>query len=262
MADAGTKVVAGVTPGRAGQDVDGVPVFDTVEDAVRESGANTCVTLVPARFAADAVYEAVDAGVGLVVCITEGIPVHDTINIRARLNARQETRLLGPNCPGVTSPGESNVGIMPADIFKQGPVGVVSRSGTLTYEVVAALAGQSLGQSTCVGIGGDPVIGTGFVDVLRMFEADRKTKGIALIGEIGGTDEELAAEVIAEEIDKPVVGFIAGRSAPPEKRMGHAGAIVSGGVGTASAKIDALGKAGVPVGESTDDIARLLEDLL
>jgi len=262
MRAAGTRVVAGVTPGRGGQEADGVPVFDTVAQAVEETKANACVTLVPARFAADAVYEAADAGVGLVVCITEGIPVHDTVALRARLAARGTTRLVGPNSPGLNSPGESNVGIMPAEVFAPGPVGVVSRSGTLTYEVVAALGARGLGQSTCLGIGGDPVMGTTFADALRMFASDRATKAVVLIGEIGGTDEERAAEFIHGQVDKPVVGFIAGLSAPPERHMGHAGAIISGGVGTAQAKVEALNRAGVPVGESVDEVARLVEEVL
>jgi len=262
MIDSGARVVAGVTPDRGGGEVNGVPVFDTVELAVRETGANACVTFVPPRFTADAVYEASDAGVDIVVCITEGVPVHDTVTLKARLAEHGKTRLIGPNSPGVISPGRSNASIMPAGVFKPGPVGVVSRSGTLTYEVVSALGSRGLGQSTCVGIGGDQIVGTGFIDILRMFELDEDTKAVILIGEIGGTDEERAAEVIGSEIEKPVVGFIAGRSAPTEKRMGHAGAIVSGGVGTAQSKIDALNAVGVAVGESADDVARLVEEAL
>jgi succinyl-CoA synthetase alpha subunit len=246
MVEYGTNVVSGVTPGGKGKSVAGVPVFDTVADAVAETAPNVAIIFVPARFAPDAIYEAVDNDLPLVVCITEGIPVVDMVPLYAHAQNRG-TRLLGPNCPGLITPGEAKVGIMPGFIHIPGPVGVVSRSGTLTYEVVDALSRSGTGQSTAVGIGGDPVIGTSFVDVLGLFEADPATEAIVMIGEIGGNDEETAARFIQDHVAKSVVGFIAGRTAPPGKRMGHAGAIISGGSGTAAEKMTALEVAGVRV---------------
>jgi len=257
----GTPVVAGVTPGKGGQFAcDGrVPVFDTVREAVEATGANTSVIYVPAPFAPDAIIEAADVGLGLVVCITEGIPVNEMIRVKAYLDMKG-VRLIGPNCPGLLTPGQAKVGIMPGHIAMPGPVGVVSRSGTLTYEVVYALTALGIGQTTCVGIGGDPIIGTRFVDVLALFEADPETKAVVLIGEIGGNDEEVAARFIAERMTKPVVAFIAGRTAPPGKRMGHAGAIIEGGTGTAAEKIAALEAAGVRVAEHPEQIARMVAE--
>jgi succinyl-CoA synthetase alpha subunit len=246
MVEYGTKVVSGVTPGGKGKSVAGAPVFDTVADAIAATQPNVSIIFVPARFAPDAIYEAVDNGIPLVVCITEGIPVADMVPVYAHVQAR-ESRLIGPNCPGLITPGAAKVGIMPGFIHTPGPVGLVSRSGTLTYEVVDALSRAGIGQSTAVGIGGDPVIGTSFIDVLAMFEADPETEAIVMIGEIGGADEENAAVYIEEHVSKPVVGFIAGRTAPPGKRMGHAGAIISGGSGSAADKIAALTAAGVQV---------------
>jgi succinyl-CoA synthetase alpha subunit len=246
MVEYGTNVVSGVTPGGKGKSVAGVPVFDTVADAVAATAPNVAIIFVPARFAPDAIYEAVDNDLPLVVCITEGIPVADMVPLYAHAQNRG-TRLLGPNCPGLITPGEAKVGIMPGFIHIPGPVGVVSRSGTLTYEVVDALSRAGTGQSTAVGIGGDPVIGTSFVDVLGLFEADPATEAIVMIGEIGGNDEETAARFIQDHVTKPVVGFIAGRTAPPGKRMGHAGAIISGGSGTAAEKMAVLEAAGVRV---------------
>jgi succinyl-CoA synthetase alpha subunit len=246
MVEYGTNVVSGVTPGGKGKSVAGVPVFDTVADAVAETAPNVAIIFVPARFAPDAIYEAVDNDLPLVVCITEGIPVVDMVPLYAHAQNRG-TRLLGPNCPGLITPGGAKVGIMPGFIHIPGPVGVVSRSGTLTYEVVDALSRAGTGQSTAVGIGGDPVIGTSFVDVLGLFEADPATEAIVMIGEIGGNDEETAARFIQDHVAKSVVGFIAGRTAPPGKRMGHAGAIISGGSGTAAEKMTALEVAGVRV---------------
>ncbi len=261
MVEYGTNVVAGVTPGGRGKTVAGVPVFDTVADAVGETGANASIIYVPARFAPDAVYEAVDAGIPFVVCITEGIPVSDMVPVAAYVKAKG-ARLLGPNCPGLITPGEAKVGIMPGSIHTPGPVGLVSRSGTLTYEVVDALTRAGLGQSTAVGIGGDPVIGTSFVDALRLLQDDPKTEAIVVIGEIGGSDEEDAARFIAEHVTKPVAGFIAGQTAPPGKRMGHAGAIISGGTGTAAEKIAALEGAGVRVAESPSQVPGLLREAM
>jgi succinyl-CoA synthetase alpha subunit len=246
MVEYGTNVVSGVTPGGKGKSVAGAPVFDTVADAVAETAPNVAIIFVPARFAPDAIYEAIDNDLPLVICITEGIPVTDMVPIYAHAQNRG-TRLLGPNCPGLITPDEAKVGIMPGFIHSPGPVGVVSRSGTLTYEVVDALSRAGTGQSTAVGIGGDPVIGTSFVDVLGLFEADPATEAIVMIGEIGGNDEETAAHFIQEHVTKPVVGFIAGQTAPPGKRMGHAGAIISGGSGTAAEKMAALDAAGVRV---------------
>jgi succinyl-CoA synthetase alpha subunit len=246
MVEYGTNVVSGVTPGGKGKSVVGAPVFDTVADAVAETAPNVAIIFVPARFAPDAIYEAIDNGLPLVVCITEGIPVADMVPLYAHVQNRG-SRLLGPNCPGLITPGEAKVGIMPGFIHTPGPVGVVSRSGTLTYEVVDALSRAGTGQSTAVGIGGDPIIGTSFVDVLGLFEADPATEAIVMIGEIGGNDEETAARFIQDHVTKPVVGFIAGQTAPPGKRMGHAGAIISGGSGTAAEKMAALEAAGVRV---------------
>jgi succinyl-CoA synthetase alpha subunit len=259
MIDYGTQIVAGVTPGKGGQMAcDGqVPVFDTAAEAVAATEANVSVVYVPARFAADAILEAADAGIPLVVCITEGVPVLDMIRVRAYLD-QKGARLVGPNCPGLLSPGEAKVGIMPGHIATPGPVGVVSRSGTLTYEVVYALTVRGIGQTTCVGIGGDPIIGTTFIDVLEMFEKDPLTEQVVLIGEIGGSDEERAARFVAERMTKPVTAFIAGRTAPPGKRMGHAGAIIQGGTGTAAEKIAAFEAVGVRVAEHPEQISELV----
>ncbi len=257
MIEYGTQVVAGMTPGKGGEWVHGVPVFDTVKEAVNATGANTSIVYVPARFAPDAIMEAADAGIGLIVCITEGIPVLDMIRVLSFLRS-SHTRLIGPNCPGVITPGQAKVGIMPGHIHKPGSVGLVSRSGTLTYEVVQALTDRGLGQSTAVGIGGAPVSGTNFIDVLRLFESDPITDHIVLIGEIGGTAEERAAQFIATEMSKPVTAFIAGRTAPPGKRMGHAGAIIEGGEGTAQEKIKAFEAVGVRVAQHPAEVAELV----
>jgi succinyl-CoA synthetase alpha subunit len=261
MKEYGTQVVGGVTPGKGGQSMDGVPVFDTVAEAVKKTRANTTVIFVPAKASAAALAEATDAGVPLIVCITEGIPVLDMI-VHARRIARAGARLIGPNCPGLITPGAAKIGIMPGRIHLPGNIGVISRSGTLTYEVVWALTRAGMGQSTCVGVGGDPVIGTKFVDLLELYEADPGTSAVVLIGEIGGDDEERAAEFIRRSMKKPVAAFISGRTAPPEKRMGHAGAIVSGGRGTAEAKLEALKSAGVPVADRPDQIPGLLTERL
>lgn len=261
MIDYGTKVVAGVTPGKGGMKHEGVPVFNTVEEAVRKAGANTSCIFVPASSAADAIFEAVDAGIRLIVCITEGIPTKDMIAVYHYLKSTS-TRLVGPNCPGVISPGKAKVGIMPGFIHRQGKVGVISRSGTLTYEAVWQLTQRGLGQSTCIGIGGDPVVGTQFVDGLKLFNADEETKAVVLIGEIGGTAEEEAAAYIRAEFRKPVIGFIAGRTAPPGRRMGHAGAIISGGHGTAAEKIGAMKAAGIHVVESPALIGETVRKVL
>ncbi len=262
MAEYGTQVVAGVTPGKGGQRFDDtVPVFNTVADAVRETGGNTSVIYVPARFAADAMYEAADAGVELIVCITEGVPVLQMTKVIPYLRERG-TRLIGPNCPGAISPGRSKVGIIPGSICLEGNIGVVSRSGTLTYEVIHQLSRQGHGQSSCVGIGGDPIIGTNFIDCLAAFEADPDTKAIVMIGEIGGTDEQKAAQYVADHVTKPVVGFIAGQTAPPGRRMGHAGAIISGSSGTAAEKMTALEEAGVAVMKRPADVVPLLNERL
>jgi succinyl-CoA synthetase alpha subunit len=253
----GTNVVAGVTPGKGGQDVEGIPVYDTVAEAVAEQGANTSLVFVPARFAADAVYEAVDAGIGTVVCITEHIPVHDTLKLRAYVRARG-VAMIGPNCPGALSPGKANVGIIPAEVFAEGPIGLVSRSGTLTYQIGNELAQLGLGNSTIVGIGGDPVIGSTFVDILDRFEADPETELIVLVGEIGGDEEEKAARHISETMQTPVVAYIAGFSAPPGKTMGHAGAIISGSSGTAQAKKAALEAVGIAVGTTPTEVAEIV----
>ncbi len=255
----GTQVVAGMTPGKGGAWVQGVPVFDTVREAVHATGANTSIIYVPASAAPDAIMEAADAGIELIVCITEGIPVLDMVRLSSFLQ-RTGARLIGPNCPGVITPGEAKVGIMPGHIHKPGSVGLVSRSGTLTYEVVHALTEKGLGQSTAVGIGGDPIIGTTFIDVLRLFESDPMTDHVVLIGEIGGSDEQRAAQFIATEMSKPVTAFIAGRTAPPGKRMGHAGAIVEGGEGTAEEKIAAFEAVGVRVASHPDQVAELVAE--
>jgi succinyl-CoA synthetase alpha subunit len=257
MIEYGTNVVAGVTPGKGGEWIHGVPVFNTVRNAVEATGANCAVIYVPARFAPDAMYEAADAGIPLIVCISERIPVLDMISVRAYLD-RKGVRLIGPNCPGLLTPGQAKVGIIPGSIVRPGNVGVVSRSGTLTYEVVYALTSRGIGQSTCVGIGGDPINGTSFIDVLRMFEEDPETEQVIMIGEIGGNDEQLAAAYISQHMSKPVTSFIAGRSAPPGRRMGHAGAIVEGKSGTAEAKVEALEAAGVRVAEHPDQIVELI----
>ena len=261
MAAYGTNIVAGVTPGKGGEWVlDGkIPVFDSVRIAVEARGANTSVIFVPARFATDAIFEAADAGISLIVCITEGVPVQDMMKVRNYLD-QKHVRLVGPNCPGLLTPRESKVGIIPGDISIPGNVGVVSRSGTLTYEVLFALMEVGIGASTCVGIGGDPINGTNFIDVLGMFEADPHTEKVVLIGEIGGTDEEKAAEFIADHMTKPVAAFIAGRTAPPGKRMGHAGAIVEGGSGLAADKIKAFRAVGVRVADTPEEIPELFSD--
>lgn len=257
----GTQVVAGVTPGKAGQDVDGIPVFDTVVDAVGETDANTSLIFVPARFAAEAIFEAADAGMRLIVCITEGIPIRDMAQVASYLRGK-DTALVGPNCPGVISPGKSNVGIIPGEICAPGRVGLVSRSGTLTYQIVHELTQRGIGQSTCVGMGGDPVHGVGFIESLVRFQDDAETEVVVMIGEIGGDDEERAARFVAERMTKPVVAYIAGFTAPPGKRMGHAGAIITGSSGTAQAKAEALEAAGVAVGRTPTAVAGLVEAAL
>jgi succinyl-CoA synthetase alpha subunit len=258
MLEYGTKIVAGVTPGKGGQDVFGVPVFNTVPEAKKRTGADVAVIYVPAKFAKDAILEDIREGISLIICITEGIPVLDMIEVKKAMEGTS-IRLIGPNCPGVISPGKCKVGIMPGHIHQPGPVGVVSRSGTLTYEVVFNLTLSGVGQSSCVGLGGDPVIGTRFVDVLEMFMKDDETKGIVMVGEIGGEDEQIAAEYIKKAATKPVVGFIAGRTAPPGKRMGHAGAIISSGDTTAEAKRRVLAGAGVTVVDFPDEIPLVLK---
>ena len=257
----GTKVVAGVTPGKGGQDVEGIPVFDTVTEAVRRTGADASLILVPARFSPDAIYEAADAGVPLIVCITEGIPIQDMALVANYLIGKPHM-LVGPNCPGLISPGKSNVGIIPGEICKPGPVGLISRSGTLTYQIVNELTHRGIGQSTCIGMGGDPIHGIGFVDALARFEEDPETRGVVLIGEIGGDDEERAADFISDHMTTPVVAYVAGFSAPPGKRMGHAGAIVTGSSGTAKGKAEAFEAAGVPVGRNPVHVAELVEETL
>ncbi len=260
MQEYGTQVVAGVTPGKGGQEVHGVPVFNSVAEAREATGANTSVIYVPAVFAADAILEAALAGMDLVVCISEGVPINDMLQVYDFLKDRP-TRLIGPNCPGIITPGQAKVGIIPGNICTPGNVGLVSRSGTLTYEVVYALTLAGLGQSTCVGIGGDPVAGTSFLDCLQAFEADPDTKAVVMIGEIGGDEEERAAAYISEKMSKPAAAYIAGRAAPPGKRMGHAGAIISGGSGTAAAKIEALEAAGVAVAELPSSIPHLVQQM-
>jgi succinyl-CoA synthetase alpha subunit len=257
----GTQLVSGVTPGKGGQDVDGVPVFNTFHDAVGETGANTAMIFVPARFAADSILEAEDAGISLIIAITEGIPAHDELRVFNHLATARTARLIGPNCPGILSPGKANVGIIPASFFSEGNVGVVSRSGTLTYQIGNELAQRGFGNSSIVGIGGDPVPGTSFIDVLELFEADPETELIVMAGEIGGSAEEEAAEYIAEHVSKPVVAYIAGFTAPPGKTMGHAGAIVSGTAGTAAAKQEALEARGVRVGRTPTEVAEIAAEI-
>ncbi len=257
----GTKVVAGVTPGKAGQDVEGIPVFNTVRDAVRDTGANATMIFVPPPFAADAILEAYDAGIALIVCITEGIPAQDMVRAYDAVKGGGST-LIGPNCPGVITPGEAKIGIMPGHIHKKGRVGVVSRSGTLTYEAVGQLTALGIGQSTCIGVGGDPVIGTTHKDAIKLFNEDPDTDAIVMIGEIGGSAEEEAAEYVKSSVKKPVVGFIAGQTAPPGRRMGHAGAIIAGGKGTAKEKMSAMEKAGITVCVSPADIGETVLKIL
>jgi succinyl-CoA synthetase alpha subunit len=257
----GTNVVAGVTPGKAGQDVEGIPVFDTVAEAVEQTEANTSLIFVPARFAAEAVEEAALAKVPLVVCITEGVPVQDMAVVVNYL-AGKSTLLVGPNCPGLISPGKANVGIIPGEICTPGPVGLISRSGTLTYQIVHELTQRGIGQSTCIGMGGDPIHGIGFVDAMARFQDDPQTEAVVLIGEIGGNDEEQAAAFIAEHVTKPVIAYVAGFAAPPGKRMGHAGAIITGSSGTAQAKSDALEAVGVRVGRNPTQVAELMQEAL
>jgi len=262
MIEYGTNVVAGAVPGKGGQEVDGVPVYDTVDEAVEAEDADASVIFVPPAFAGDAIFESLDTDLDLAVAITEGIPTQDMAKVNKRLS-EVDTRLIGPNCPGIITPGEAKLGILPGNIFSGGRVGLVSRSGTLTYQVVDNLTERGLGQSTAIGIGGDPIIGTSFIDALDAFEADPATDAVVMCGEIGGEDEEQAAKFIGEHMDTPVAGFIAGRTAPPGKRMGHAGAIVSGsGTGTAQSKIDALNDAGVPVGDTPEEVADHVEDFL
>jgi succinyl-CoA synthetase alpha subunit len=258
--DYGTNVVAGVTPGKGGQAVQGIPVYDTVVEAVSEAGANTAMVFVPARFATDAIYEAVDAGIRTVICIAEGLPAHEMLRVYNYIRPRG-IAMLGPNCPGALSPGKANVGIIPGEIFREGNVGLVSRSGTLTYQIGHELTQLGLGNSTIVGIGGDPVVGAGFIDVLARFEADDETDIVVMVGEIGGEEEEKAARYIAAEMSKPVLAYIAGFTAPPGKTMGHAGAIVSGSSGTAAAKKEALEAAGVRVGTTPTEVAGLVADV-
>tara|TARA_B100000029_G_scaffold312498_1_gene304963 strand:+ start:1255 stop:2118 length:864 start_codon:yes stop_codon:yes gene_type:complete len=260
MLDYGSKVIGGVTPGKGGQETLGLPIWDTMNEAV-DAGANVSCVFVPPAFAADAIMEAADSGIELVVGITEGIPALDMVKVKKYLSSK-DTRLIGPNCPGIITPGESKVGIMPGHIHRRGDVGVISRSGTLTYEAVNQVTEKGLGQSTCIGIGGDPVNGTNFIDCLKAFENDKDTKSIIMIGEIGGSAEEIASEYVKEHVSKPVVGFIAGRTAPPGKRMGHAGAIISGGKGTASEKMKAMKRAGIHVTENPAELGTTLENIL
>jgi succinyl-CoA synthetase alpha subunit len=255
----GTQVVAGVTPGKGGTDVEGVPVFNTVADAVAETGANTTMVFVPAKFAADAIYEAVDSGIGTVICIAEGLPAHEMLRVYTYIRPKGIT-MLGPNCPGALSPGKANVGIIPAEIFTEGAVGLVSRSGTLTYQIGHELTQLGLGNSTIAGIGGDPVVGSSFVDVLEKFEADEQTDLVVMVGEIGGNEEEKAAEFVQQHMKKPVLAYIAGFSAPPGKTMGHAGAIISGSSGTAQGKKEALEAAGIQVGTTPTEVAQLVAE--
>jgi succinyl-CoA synthetase alpha subunit len=258
----GTQVVAGVTPGKVGQSIDGIPVFDTVAEAVHETGAEASLIFVPARFAADAIAEAADAGVRLVVCIAEGIPVQEMARTVAHLRGKDQVMLVGANCPGLISPGKANLGIIPFEVCMPGSVGLISRSGTLTYQIVNELTQLGIGQSTCIGMGGDPIHGIGFVEALALFEQDPETQVMVVIGEIGGSDEELAAAYIAESVSKPVIAYVAGFSAPPGKRMGHAGAIVTGSVGTAAAKAEAFEAAGVRVGRSPSEVAELVREVV
>jgi len=257
----GTQVVAGVTPGKGGKEVEGVPVFDSVAEAVKKTDANTSVMFVPAKFATDAIYEAIDGNIKLIVCISEGIPTIELVKISAYLEDK-ECRLVGPNSPGIVSPGEAKVGILPGHIFKKGPVGVISRSGTLTYEIVDYITKIGLGQSTCIGIGGDPIIGTKFIDCLELFAKDDETKTVVIVGEIGGRDEQDTAEYVKKNFKKPVFGFIAGKTAPPDKRMGHAGAIISGTSGTAAEKIKVFRECGIKVGDTSREVAELVKQTL
>ncbi len=259
MKNFGTNVVAGVTPGKGGQDVNGVPIFDNVQKGVNETHANTSLVLVPARYAKDAVFEALDAGIKTIVVITENIPFHDAMDF-VHYAKYKNAVIIGPNCPGIASPGKTKIGILPGSIFLKGNIGVASRSGTLTYEIVNSLSEKKIGQSTCIGLGGDPIIGTTFIDSLDAFEKDKETKAMVLVGEIGGTAEEDAAEYIKEQISKPVFAFIAGRTAPPGKRMGHAGAIIARGKGTAASKVKAFKEAGVKIAQFPTDIADLIEE--
>ncbi len=261
MLEYGTKILAGVTPGKGGTQVFGIPVFDSMEKAVEGTKCDTSIIYVPAPFAADAIIEAAEAGIKLIICITEGIPTIDMLKVKAYLNT-QTVRMIGPNCPGIITPGESKIGIMPGYIHTPGPVGVVSRSGTLTYEAVWQLTERNIGQSTCIGIGGDPIIGTTFTDVLKLFQEDINTKAIVMIGEIGGSAEEEAAEFIKQEVTKPVVSFIAGQTAPKGRRMGHAGAIIAGGKGTVAEKVSSLRDAGVTVVDSPADIGETVQGIL
>jgi succinyl-CoA synthetase alpha subunit len=261
MVEYGTNIVGGVTPGKGGTTHEGIPVFNTVTEAVKEAGANASVIYVPPSFAADAVMEAADAGIPVVVCITEGIPTLDMVKVREYLKDKA-TRLIGPNCPGIISPGKCKIGIMPGHIHREGNIGVVSRSGTLTYEAVGQLTALGLGQSSAIGIGGDPIVGTTHLDALRLFEADEDTIGIVMIGEIGGTAEEEAAAFAIESVTKPIVAFIAGQTAPPGRRMGHAGAIIAGGKGTAAEKMKALDEAGIHVVKSPADIGKAMKEAL
>jgi succinyl-CoA synthetase alpha subunit len=261
MLEYGTNIVAGVTPGKGGSDYLGIPIFDTVKEAVKKTSPNTSIIFVPPQFAVDAIYEAADNGISLIVVITEGIPIHDMVKVKNYLD-RKGVRLIGPNCPGIITPNECKVGIMPSHIFRRGKIGVVSRSGTLTYEIVNQLTINGFGQSTAIGIGGDPIIGSKFVDILKLFNEDNETEAVVLIGEIGGTDEQDAAEYIKKEFKKPVVAFIAGRTAPPERRMGHAGAIIAGSEGTAEEKIRAFENAGVKVASLPEEVPKLLKELI
>ena len=261
MVEYGTKVVGGVTPGKGGTTHEGIPVFNTVGEAVKDAGANATVIYVPPSFAADAIMEAADAGVPVIVCITEGIPTLDMVRVKEYLSDKP-TRLIGPNCPGIISPGKCKIGIMPGHIHREGQIGVVSRSGTLTYEAVGQLTALGLGQSSAIGIGGDPIVGTTHVDALRLFQADDQTTGIVMIGEIGGTAEEEAAAFAKDNVTKPIVAFIAGQTAPPGRRMGHAGAIIAGGKGTAAEKMKALGDAGIHVVKSPADIGKAMKEAL
>jgi succinyl-CoA synthetase alpha subunit len=260
MLDYGTKVIGGVTPGKGGQETQGLPIWDTVSEAT-DAGANVSCIFVPPPFAADAIMEAADSGIELIVAITEGIPALDMVKVKKYIETK-DTRLIGPNCPGIITPGKSKVGIMPGHIHRRGDVGIISRSGTLTYEAVNQVTEKGLGQSTCVGIGGDPVNGTDFIDCLEAFEKDNSTKSIIMIGEVGGSAEETASEYVKEYLSKPVVGFIAGKTAPPGKRMGHAGAIISGGKGTAKAKMKAMERAGIHVSENPSELGKILEEIL
>jgi succinyl-CoA synthetase alpha subunit len=257
----GTQVVAGITPGKGGTTHEGIPIFNTVEEAVEKEGVNASIIFVPPAFAADAIMEAAAAKVALIICITEGIPTLDMVHVMTSVS-RAGSRLIGPNCPGIISPGKCKIGIMPAQVFKEGTVGLVSRSGTLTYEAVHQLSGRNIGQSTCIGIGGDPIIGTNFIDVLTLFNQDPGTEAVVMVGEIGGTAEEDAARYIKENMKKPVVGFIAGRTAPPGRRMGHAGAIISGGKGTAAEKIETMRQCGIHVALSPADIGETMAGLI